>query len=509
MWSAAWCAVALSCLLCCASAHATPLGSIAEYPLTYPDTPFDITAGPDGNMWFTNQWRGMIGEIDPSTRQIAQYPIAGGVDVNSHPLPFGIVAGPDGNLWFTDEGEVRSVGEMNPTTHQVTEYPISTSGGNAYPNPDAIAVGPDGNLWFTETGTIPSIGELDAQTHAITQYAIPSGAVPAASVPGEIAAGPDGNLWFTVGSSIGEISPSTHQITEYPIPYRASDIASGPDGDLWFIGGNVIGEINPTTHQISNYPLPGWPGVPSDTVVGEGIAAGPDGNVWFTVAWNWFPASGGNPQAVGEISPITHAIVEFPIPIGPSLYRSDPEEEPSGIAAGPDGNVWFTDQVSAVSEGVPSIDVVSPAEAVVSNVNVSGDGTAHLRLTAAVQGRIDVLETAWDDNLVSGLARKAAAAAIRPEPASGRFVFARASSPVASGGTASFTIAPNAVGHELVRRHSYRVTLRLWVEYTPVGGRPQTIGYYGLHLGSGCPDVASIGGRLKAKCAWVIPRWSQ
>src|SRR6185437_10301370 len=103
----------------------------------------------------------------------------------------------------------------------------------------------------------------------------------------------------------------------------------------------------------------------------------------------------------------------------------------SGLASGPDGNMWFTDQVSAVSEGVPSIDVVSPAQAVVSGVNVGREGTAHLRLTAAVQGRIDVLETAWDDNLASGPARKAAAAATRLEPASGRFVFARASSPVA------------------------------------------------------------------------------
>lgn len=200
-WSATWCVAALLCLLSSASALATPLGRITEYPLTYPDTPFDITAGPDGNMWFTNQWRGMIGEINASTHQIAQYPIVGGVDANTDPFPFGIVAGPDGNLWFTDEGEVRSIGEINPTTHQVIEYPISTSSGNVYPNPAGITVGPDENLWFTEAGTIPSIGELDSQTHVITRYAIPGGAVPGAVVPWKITAGSDGNLWFTLGSS--------------------------------------------------------------------------------------------------------------------------------------------------------------------------------------------------------------------------------------------------------------------------------------------------------------------
>jgi virginiamycin B lyase len=92
--------------------------------------------------------------------------------------PAQIVAGPDGNLWFTDDGILRSIGEMNPTTGQVAKYPIPTTAGNTYPNPAAITVGPDGNLWFTETGTVPSIGELDAHSDVITQYAIHGGHVP-------------------------------------------------------------------------------------------------------------------------------------------------------------------------------------------------------------------------------------------------------------------------------------------------------------------------------------------
>ena len=55
-----------------------------------------------------------------------------------------------------------------------------------------------------------------------------------------------------------------------------------------------------------------------------GIAAGPDGNLWFTEAF-------GN-----KISRITPAgvINEFPIPGG--------FDEPQGITTGPDGNLWFT-----------------------------------------------------------------------------------------------------------------------------------------------------------------------
>jgi hypothetical protein len=43
-------------------------------------------------------------------------------------------------------------------------------------------------------------------------------------------------------------------------------------------------------------------------------------------------------------------------------------------------------------------------------------------------------------------------------------------------------VSPNAQGRLLVARHRYRVTLRLWVSYTPTGGHQRDIGYYGLHL---------------------------
>jgi hypothetical protein len=57
----------------------------------------------------------------------------------------------------------------------------------------------------------------------------------------------------------------------------------------------------------------------------EGIAAGPDGNVWFTE---------GFASQIGRITP-TGTITEFAIPTLGS--------GPFGITAGPDGNVWFTE----------------------------------------------------------------------------------------------------------------------------------------------------------------------
>jgi YVTN family beta-propeller protein len=89
-------------------------------------------------------------------------------------------------------------------------------------------------------------------------------------------------------------------------------------------------------------------------------------------------------------------------------------------------------------------------------------------------GRVDVLVTAWNDNLA--LTSKLL------QPAAARFVFARAKATASEATTRRILVRPNAQGRRLVKHHRYRVTLRLWVTYTPANGRPHTIGYMGLHL---------------------------
>jgi len=66
--------------------------------------------------------------------------------------PQGITAGPDGNLWFT-EFNVDKIGRITPTG-TLTEFRTGITPGA---HPAVITLGPDGNLWFTENGT-SSIG---------------------------------------------------------------------------------------------------------------------------------------------------------------------------------------------------------------------------------------------------------------------------------------------------------------------------------------------------------------
>ncbi len=57
--------------------------------------------------------------------------------------PSGITAGPDGNLWFTERSS-RKIGRIT-TAGVITESPP-----NPGTTPNEITAGPDGNLWFTE-----------------------------------------------------------------------------------------------------------------------------------------------------------------------------------------------------------------------------------------------------------------------------------------------------------------------------------------------------------------------
>jgi virginiamycin B lyase len=57
--------------------------------------PVDITAAPDGNMWFTQTLAGNVARITP------QGVITEGKSLNSSE-PFGITMGPDGqSVWYT------------------------------------------------------------------------------------------------------------------------------------------------------------------------------------------------------------------------------------------------------------------------------------------------------------------------------------------------------------------------------------------------------------------------
>ncbi len=289
------------------STAASPLVKAATEYGVYGERPSGISAGPDGDLWFTD-YNG-IDKITPSGVE-TEY---GGPEANA------ITAGSDGNMWFLERAHAK-IGKIT-TSGTKTEYSLPAGS-----EPDAIAAGPDKDLWFTEWQTA-KVGKITT-SGTITEYSLPAG-----SYPGSITAGPDGEMWFTIYKGEGKIGKSNEdkiakittsgEVTEYALPMEENQpqpegIAAGPDGNIWFTTGCgspcYIGKMT-TSGSLTKYP------VEHNTDL-SAIAAGPDGALWAV-----------NTSKVDRIA-TSGVITEASLPA---------ENQSDKIALGPDGNMWVTD----------------------------------------------------------------------------------------------------------------------------------------------------------------------
>jgi virginiamycin B lyase len=126
----------------------------------FPDVQ-QITAGADGNMWFTESGSNMVGSISLNGK-LTEYPVP---TPNAGLGP--ITQGPDGNVWF---GEIGKTGKITPAGN-ITEYAMPASG------PYGLASGPDGNVWFTARSSVGMVGKI-APDGTITEYSLPGGLRP-------------------------------------------------------------------------------------------------------------------------------------------------------------------------------------------------------------------------------------------------------------------------------------------------------------------------------------------
>ncbi|MGD1149422.1 MAG: choice-of-anchor tandem repeat GloVer-containing protein [Thermoanaerobaculaceae bacterium] len=285
--------------------------TIREYPAgtTAGTEPFAITAGPDGALWFTQQYGDLrIGRI--TTAGVVTAYSAGSLPFSA---PNGITTGPDGALWFAEGyGHVSRI----TTAGVLTEYAAGITPGAG---PFRITRGPDDALWFTEySGN--RIGRITTDG-AVTEY---SAGITAGVY--DITAGPDGALWFTEngGNRIGRIT-TAGVVTEYSagLTGGTNGIAAGSDGALWFTesGGDRIGRIT-TDGVVTEYSA----GITAGAALAE-ITAGPDGALWFT---EYFGARIGRITTAGEVTEYSAGMTAL--------------AQPWDITAGPDGALWFTER---------------------------------------------------------------------------------------------------------------------------------------------------------------------
>jgi len=178
-------------------------------PISFTDDvdPYGITTGRDGKIWFTLRQGNRIVRTDPITQttpltQTSPLTQTTAISVEftlptANSEPYDITLGPDGNLWFTEYAG-NKIGRITPAG-KITEYPLP----NPNSGPAHITTGPDGHLWFTESlGN--RIGRIAVAGQPIEEFTLPS----PGSAPEGITAGPADTIWFTEvgGNRIGRLN---------------------------------------------------------------------------------------------------------------------------------------------------------------------------------------------------------------------------------------------------------------------------------------------------------------
>jgi streptogramin lyase len=219
----------------------TATGSLTQFPLGKNHSPYLITTGSKGNIWWIEAMEGpggddwTVGTLTPSGVKHA-YPLPN--------MPFGIAADRFGNFWIPtpDSNQLAIVTPAGDVT-------VSSEQGSlaAY-----IARGPGNQMFYSnpsgiDTGTVGSYSPTG-------QLKVLAKGLPA---PEQIIEGPDGNLWFSEAQSseITRMSPSG-SILQIPIPRQCFyGSAVGPDGNIWCGASGYLVGVNPFTRSVTSIPV--------------------------------------------------------------------------------------------------------------------------------------------------------------------------------------------------------------------------------------------------------------
>ena len=310
-------------------------GSTPGFPATA--AAWDITPGPGDAMWFTDTQTPAIGKIT-TAGTVSEY-----TGLPSGARPYSLASDPQGNVWFTDPGTA-SIGRLLPSG-KVEEF---TSPALAGTYPQGIAYGPDHKIWFVSLGLNSSISSVSQSGH-IDVFPIS----PQLSPDGSLIADARGTLWFmAIENGYGVMverrlngvmvrhHTGLYQAMEPCCPNLAPKrMALGVHDDVWFTTlnygsyktlQNIVGTMQYDTARF--YKLGN--GSMQYSVYPSGIALGPDGNVWIT-GNDPFQLNGG----LWSVNTSTGAATPYAVPYSPI-----------GIANGGSGTVWFTSKFG----GLPS-----------------------------------------------------------------------------------------------------------------------------------------------------------
>lgn len=250
-----------------------------------------------------------------------RHPAAG--QITLYPVshnPYGITLGSDGAIWAV-EGYSQPVSATNYIA-QVTTSGVVTEYPLGFGGAYDGATGSDGNIWITSIGGVGTpLGRITTSGD-FTDHGMES---PYIAFYDETL-GPDGAIW--IGDGFQVVRADTNGImTTYLIPPNVfpgcRPIAVGPDGAFWIACVAYPYGTDSILRMTTGGSFTDYP-IPTQNAHPFGIAAGPDGAMWFTEIFA---------DKIGRIDTYGN-FTEYQLTAG---------SQPWGIAAGPDGNLWFAE----------------------------------------------------------------------------------------------------------------------------------------------------------------------
>lgn len=339
-----------------------------------------MTAGPDGNLWFSGVYQnkkvveGGYGFVTPSGASTL-YSLPG----NPTPQLVSITSGSDGNLWIADENG--AIDKVAPSNGALTTYSV---GGHPY------AITSSSNVQVYSDSSAAQLSTID-RNGKFTVYPAPQGEHPAF-----LARKTDGSVLFVDSSNnssaIGTFVPSAGT---YAAEAQAPNaglryLFNGPDGNMWFsdayghIGAYLKFVLTTSPASISLNPSacsatftasePGFTGTLSATTQNAGVAtvvpAGGGSGQVFTVT------GAGNGSTAITVQDSMENVVSVPVTVdgcpGKTIvYVSDNSQVLIYDAQS-------NSEIGSISQGIggpTGMDVDSAGNLYVANSN-AGDGVA-------------------------------------------------------------------------------------------------------------------------------------
>jgi len=206
--------------------------------------------------------------------------------------------------------------------------------------------------------------------------------VPAGSHPHDVAVAEDGTVWYTAQGSgeLGRLTPETGDVEEIALGEgsRPHGVTLGPGGDVWITDGglNAIVHVNASMSEVQTFPLPTGVDANLNTAVLDG-----DGTVWFT----------GQSGIYGRLGTDRDEVELFDAPRGQGPY---------GIAATPDGEVYFASLAGSylahVDAGTGEATVIEPPTADQGTRRVWADSQGRLWTSQWNAGQVAVYDPATE-----------------------------------------------------------------------------------------------------------------